>query len=264
MSDWWLRTRFVGMDFASPTDITSALSRVASAHTLLVVSDFDGTLAGFATDASKVPVNHAAIAALRELDGLPNTHSVILSGRHLAGLAEVAGDVGSVRLVGSHGAEGLTLTDAQQALLEHITTELEGLVADVQGAFIEHKPVHRVLHYRMVAPELHEELVTAARALVREGIHLTQGKCIEEFSVLDVTKGTWIAQAREAYQADSVVFLGDDVTDENGMRALGPNDLGIRVGDGETCAHVRVADLAEVEAVLNELLQMRRTVAPGL
>lgn len=251
------------MNFASAADITSALARVANAHTLLVVSDFDGTLAGFSTDAMNVPVNRESIAVLMALNELPHTHSAILSGRHLAGLAQVAGDVGAVELVGSHGAEGIELTAEQSAQLHELTTKLEALVDGIDGAFIEHKPVHRVLHYRKVAPEQHEQLVANARALAAEGIHLTHGKCIEEFSVVDVTKGTWITQARDRYQADAVVFLGDDFTDENGMRALGPNDLGVRVGEGETLAHLRVADLDGVQALLEELLQMRRTVLPA-
>lgn len=249
--------------YSSPADITSALTRVAGAPTLLVVSDFDGTLAGFSTDALHVPVNRESIAALQALGKLPNTHTAILSGRHLAGLAQVAGDVGDIQLVGSHGAEGITLTAEQSEKLEQLTDQLEALVDGIDGAFIEHKPVHRVLHYRKVSPELHEGLVERATALATDGVHLTHGKCIEEFSVLDVTKGTWITQARENYSADAVVFLGDDFTDENGMRALGPNDLGVRVGDGETLAHLRVTDVDAVETFLKELLQMRRTLSPA-
>lgn len=249
--------------YSSPADITSALTEVSRARTLLVVSDFDGTLAGFSTDALNVPVNRNSILSLQELGQLPNTHAAILSGRHLAGLAQVAGDVGSIKLVGSHGAEGLTLTPQQAELLEELTDQLESLVSDIDGAFIEHKPVHRVLHYRKVAPELQDDLVARARALVTEGIHLTHGKCIEEFSVVDVNKGTWISQAREEYSADVIVFLGDDFTDENGMRALGPGDLGVRVGEGDTLAHLRVPDTDAVEQFLTQLIQMRRTVVPS-
>lgn len=251
------------MNYASAADITSSLSRVAGAHTLLVVSDFDGTLAGFSTDAMHVPVNRESIGALMELGKLPGTQTAILSGRHLAGLTQVAGEVGEIELVGSHGAEGIVLTAEQERLLDRVTAELEQLVDGIDGAFIEHKPVHRVLHYRKVAPELQAELVERARALATDGVHLTHGKCIEEFSVVDVTKGTWISQARERYAANAVVFLGDDFTDENGMRALGPHDLGVRVGEGETLAHLRVPDTDAVEALLKELLQRRRTVLPA-
>ncbi|QGU01290.1 Trehalose-6-phosphate phosphatase [Corynebacterium kalinowskii] len=251
------------MTYASAADITSALSRVAAVQTLLVVSDFDGTLAGFSTEALNVPVNRESINALMELGTVAGTHSAILSGRHLAGLQQVAGEVGGIQLVGSHGAEGIELTDSQAALLDSLTAELDALIDGIDGAFIEHKPVHRVLHYRKVSPELHDDLVARARSLEAEGVHVTHGKCIEEFSVVDVTKGTWISQARDRYNADAVVFLGDDFTDENGMRALGPNDLGVRVGEGETLAHLRVPDLEAVEALLKELLQMRRTVLPA-
>lgn len=250
------------MKFASPAVITSALSHVADAPVLLIVSDFDGTLAEFSADALNVPVNRASLAALDQLGKLPGTHAAVLSGRHLEGLRQVAGDTGDLHLAGSHGAEGLSLTPDQQQLLDQLTTGLEALVEGIDGAFIEHKPVHRVLHYRKVAEEQQADLVAAARELVREGVFLTHGKCIEEFSVVDVNKGTWITQARDRFDATSVVLLGDDVTDENGMRALGPKDLGIRVGEGDTLAHLRVPDTDAVQAILEELLQMRRTVVP--
>lgn len=251
------------MNFASAADITSALTLVARAEKLLVVSDFDGTLAGLANDPYQVPVNQTSISALNGLNDLPRTDAVILSGRHREGLQRAAGDVGNLRLVGSHGADGIELTREQQQQLDRLTEQLEALAETALGAFVEYKPVHRVLHYRRVDPVLHEGLVERARALATEGIHLTHGKCIEEFSVLDVTKGTWITNAREEYEATAVVFFGDDVTDENGMRALGPNDLGIRVGEGDTLAHLRITDLEAVAEVLSELLQMRRTVLPA-
>ncbi|MEJ5929015.1 trehalose-phosphatase [Corynebacterium sp. H128] len=251
------------MDFASPQDITTALSRVASAPRLLVVSDFDGTLAGFAPDAYRVPVNRRSITALQQLGALPATTSVILSGRHREGLENVAGDTRGITLVGSHGADGIVLTPEQQKRLDDFTLELAAIVDGVPGAFVEHKPFHRVLHYRAVDQASQGPLVAAARACAFEGIHHTPGKCIEEFSVLEVTKGTWIAQARKDFEADAVVFLGDDVTDENGMRALEPSDLGVRVGDGETQAHIRVPDLQAVEELLTELHQMRATVLPA-
>jgi trehalose 6-phosphate phosphatase len=53
------------------------------------------------------------------------------------------------------------------------------------------------------------------------------------------------------------VFAGDDVTDEDALRALGPADLGVRVGAGETAAAVRVGSPEELAALLQHLADAR-------
>jgi trehalose 6-phosphate phosphatase len=55
-----------------------------------------------------------------------------------------------------------------------------------------------------------------------------------------------------------VLFAGDDVTDEDALRSLGPQDLGVRVGGGETTASLRVDDIAAFVAVLEDVARLRR------
>jgi len=52
------------------------------------------------------------------------------------------------------------------------------------------------------------------------------------------------------------MYLGDDVTDEDGFRALGPDDLTVKIGDGATAARYRVADPAAALAVLLRLADL--------
>ena len=54
----------------------TTLDDLATTPTLLVVSDFDGTLAGFNVDPMNVPVNTTSIAALEKLSTMPNTELV--------------------------------------------------------------------------------------------------------------------------------------------------------------------------------------------
>ncbi len=54
-----------------------------------------------------------------------------------------------------------------------------------------------------------------------------------------------------------MLFAGDDVTDEDALASLGPEDLGIRVGPGPTAATVRVADIAGLAAALRALARRR-------
>jgi trehalose 6-phosphate phosphatase len=52
------------------------------------------------------------------------------------------------------------------------------------------------------------------------------------------------------------MYLGDDRTDEDGFRALGPDDVSVKVGEGETAARHRVADPAGALAVLQQLADL--------
>jgi trehalose 6-phosphate phosphatase len=55
-----------------------------------------------------------------------------------------------------------------------------------------------------------------------------------------------------------VVFIGDDVTDEDAFTALRAEDVGIKVGAGATAAEFRVGDQSEVAGILESFLIVRR------
>jgi trehalose-phosphatase len=68
--------------------------------------------------------------------------------------------------------------------------------------------------------------------------------------VSDRTKGHGLRSLWEALDVDATLFIGDDVTDEDGFAVLGSGDIGIKVGDGVTKASHRVANPQEVIRVL--------------
>jgi trehalose-6-phosphatase len=59
-----------------------------------------------------------------------------------------------------------------------------------------------------------------------------------------------------------VLYLGDDLTDEDAFGALGPNDVGIKVGAGPTRAPYRVPTEQAALDVL-ALLSKRRVLIAG-
>ncbi|MFR9871279.1 trehalose-phosphatase, partial [Corynebacterium striatum] len=230
------------------------LAEVAATEHLAVVSDFDGTLAGFAKAIYEVEPEPRSLAALERLAGLPNTTVAALSGRHLEGLKRVFPLREPVLLGGSHGAESswqdTALTPQMQEHLDRKEAEIRELMERFPGAEIEIKPFQRVLHLRRLElsdPDLAAEAYAAGRALDPAGFPMTAGKSVIEFSATQATKGSWISELRERVGATATVFLGDDVTDEDGFAVLDqPPDLGVKVGEGETLAAHRVPDIAAV------------------
>lgn len=241
------------------------IDALASAEHLAVVSDFDGTLAGFARNAYDVRPEHRSLDALASLAALPHTTAAVLSGRHLDGLKRVCPLREPVLFGGSHGAESSweesSLSPEMKAHLAKKEEELKEIIARHPGAELEVKPFQRVLHLR--ALELQDPDAAAAAyaegaALSADGFPKTEGKCVVEFSATQATKGTWIEKLRQRVGATAVVFLGDDTTDEDGFAVLNqPPDLGVKVGEGATQAALRLPDIAAVTEFLEELASAR-------
>lgn len=241
------------------------IDALASAEHLAVVSDFDGTLAGFARNAYDVRPEQRSLDALACLAALPHTTAAVLSGRHLDGLKRVCPLREPVLFGGSHGAESSweesSLSPEMKAHLAKKEEELKEIIARHPGAKLEVKPFQRVLHLR--ALELQDPDAAAAAyaegaALSADGFPKTEGKCVVEFSATQATKGTWIEKLRQRVGATAVVFLGDDTTDEDGFAVLNqPPDLGVKVGEGATQAALRLPDIAAVTEFLEELASAR-------
>ena len=245
--------------------LPAALAQVARVPTLLVALDFDGVLAPIVADPSTSRPLPGSAAAIRALAELPGTTVVLVSGRALGDLRAVAGFDAPVRLVGSHGGEfddgPLVLTDEQRAAKEALERAARGVVDGEPGVRLEDKPAGVVVHVRGADPAVAERVLDAARAGPARlpGVAATEGKAVLEMAVVQVSKGLAIDTLREQLGADAVLFAGDDVTDETAFARLGPGDVGIKVGDGETAAAYRVATLEDVTGVLEELLAARRS-----
>jgi trehalose 6-phosphate phosphatase len=75
--------------------------------------------------------------------------------------------------------------------------------------------------------------------------------------VVRADKGTALLALRDAVGADAVAYFGDDVTDEHVFALLGPGDVGVKVGQGDTAAAWRVSGPPEVAEALALLARLR-------
>lgn len=254
------------------TDAFAAVPTLAAARRLVVISDFDGTLAGFKVDPRAVQGHPVALDALARLSRLPETTAAVLSGRHLAGLQEVCPLREPVILGGSHGAEtaGFSpeLSDADRAHLDRVEADIRRIMVDFPGADIEIKPFQRVLHLLALHnadPDAAERAYAAGLEIAPGDYPRTPGKMVVEFSATRATKGSWISGLLDSECADAAVFLGDDVTDEHGFAALNARAqdcfLGIKVGAGDTAAPARLSGIEEVARFLAALADARGATA---
>lgn len=249
---------------APAAELREALARLARVPRLLVAVDYDGTLAPIVTDPDAAFPRPESVAVLRELAELPDTTVAVISGRALADLGRLSGlgDDPAVHLVGSHGAEldapGELPPEARHRLAR-LCDALGELVDGRDGVALEVKPASVAVHVRQAAPEVGREVLAAVRAGPASWpqVQVTEGKAVIELAVVRTDKGAALDMLRERAEADAVLFIGDDVTDERAFARLAGPDVGIKVGDGETAAGHRIPDTADVTRVLETLRDER-------
>lgn len=258
---------------AAQLALTPELETRLSGSPLVVMLDVDGTLAPIVArpeDATIAPVTRAV---LEKLVAMPNVHVVLVSGRAARdayGIVQVKG----VWTIGNHGFEvvspdGEVETDPdladQSAAIAQAARELEPIVSAVTGARLENKRWTLSVHYRLAArdavPPLRAEVERVALGL---RLRMTDGKEIVEVRpVAHIHKGTAVIMLGERLHAfdenASIVFAGDDRTDEDAFRSLrarSPRAVTIRVdesGEDTTAAEIRVRDPAAMHDFLEWL-----------
>ncbi len=223
--------------------------------------DFDGTLAPLAARPQDVAVADWVVPTLDGLRRSLEGALAIVSGRPLTAIDAFLQPL-VLAGAGCHGAEQ---RHASGHVERHeapppagVAARARELAARYGGLMVEFKPSGLALHYRQ-SPELEslcrEQLAQAlaeapGAALVWE---LIDGHCVVELKQRAVSKGfavrAYLAEAPFAGRLP--VFVGDDVTDEDGILAVqAAGGFGIRVGPGRSQARYRLADTDAVAAWL--------------
>jgi trehalose 6-phosphate phosphatase len=237
-------------------DLDRALVHLASRRPLLLASDYDGVLSRLVGDPSAAVPEPGVAEALARLAAVDGVTVAMVSGRGVRDLQSTSGFTGDLRWVGSHGAEldgPLTgeLADRRDALVRR----LDPAVGRVPGARLEVKPASVAVHVREVPDRLAAvALLEDVDALADPSLTKKPGKEVLELAVTDADKGTALRRLRAETGAAGALYLGDDVTDEDGFRALDADDVTVKVGKGDTSARYRVADVPGALAVLDRLV----------
>ena len=240
---------------------------------LVVMLDVDGTLAPIVSRPEDAAVPDETRAAVAVLAARAHTTVVLVSGR-AAGDARRIVAVSNVWVIGNHGAEtvapdGDETVDPQvapyEAAMAQARSTLRSLLAPVRGAFVEDKRWTLSVHYRLVDPNVVPRVQSTATRVARDlGLRVHEGKMVHEVRPpVRVDKGTAVfalATRLGGLAADaSLVFAGDDRTDEDAFRVLrhrAPRAVTVRVTEGptaETVAEFTVADPPAMRAFLEEL-----------
>ena len=222
--------------------------------------DFDGTLVPFAPEPDAIVVPDFLPDLLVDLSGALGGALALVSGRSIESIDR---HIGRRELIvaGEHGAQWRSSGGQVQALATaDFSEELQQTVqrfGETDGVLVETKAAGFAVHTRR-APSQRNAVDRFMRELVagRKDLELVAGKAVCELRSVNVSKAVAIEtmMQRQPFQGRHPVFVGDDVTDEDGFRAVAAmGGVGVKIGDGDTIAPVRLESVSEVHRWLQEV-----------
>ncbi len=199
--------------------------------------DFDGTLVEIAPRPGDIHVPVWLAADLHKLRDRLDGRLALVSGRALDDLATHLGEV-EIHRAGSHGAsrflsDGTRLGEEPRGLAVTSVAELR-TYADENGLFYETKAHGGALHFRGQPEKGDATLAFAEAFAASRDLCVTSGKGVVELVRPGATKAAAVGAFMEIspFAGATPVFIGDDVTDEDGFAGVGKHGgFGIAVGE---------------------------------
>ncbi|WMT86053.1 trehalose-phosphatase [Pelagibacterium sp. 26DY04] len=247
-------------------DTVSAILSESTGPVALLV-DFDGTLVEIAASPDAVVVPPDLPERLQSLHSVLDGAFAVVTGRTIDAIDGFLPSQ-EFAITGGHGAERRILGQRETAdpkILEDaaaITSRLTNTLGGEPGILIEPKPTGVAIHYR-AAPEK-EALARAALTRALGGyndFHAISGKKVIEARPQWANKGAAIEGLMQVkpFAGRTPVFIGDDVTDEDGFAAADRlGGFGIRIGEGETRARFTLPDIAHLFTYFDALIERER------
>ena len=228
------------------------LEQTQKAKHILLMADFDGTLAPIVDKPELASLPKETRQLLLDLANQQNLTVGIISGRSLIDLKEKI-NLNGIVYAGNHGLEvegqGLNYTNSvaeeTKPLFRIIHQILTKTLKPIKGVLIEDKGFSLSVHYRLVendrAKDIEKMIEQAISCAATRGIFkVTRGKKVFEIRpATDWNKGKAIQFLMKKIGKKGrrsgllPIYLGDDLTDEDGFETIAKYGQGISVYIGE-------------------------------
>jgi trehalose 6-phosphate phosphatase len=225
---------------------------------VLLAFDYDGTLAPLVTAPHLARMRTSTRRLLIRASKL--YPCVVISGRAQGDAFGRLRGIEICRVVGNHGAEPSREAEAIRRRARRWLPVLTARLARRQGVFVEDKGLSVSVHYRQA-----RERATARRAILDvvhslSDVRIVGGKLVVNLLVPDAPhKGLALERERVRFACDTVVYVGDDETDEDVFQLDRPGRLlSIRVGRKRaSAAPYYIRTQAEIDRLLDALIALR-------
>lgn len=236
-----------------PTLVSAATLSPLSNWALFL--DVDGTLLPIAKTPEGVTRSEAICQLLSRLLSQLDGAVAVISGRTIENLDQLFAPL-ILPAAGLHGLEHRDAKGRLQVLgeaeaLDHLRVPLTEFASTHGGLLLEDKGRALALHYRL-APDQETNARQLIESLVcsEPDLKLIHGKMVLEVKPRHADKGSAVLafMAEPPFRNRIPVFVGDDVTDEDGFRVVNKlNGLSIHAGVSEaTAARYRLVDVDQV------------------
>ena len=198
----------------------SPVARIQPGEVILV-TDFDGTLAEVVQDPAAARARPEALEALEQLVRLL-ADVIVLSSRTPAQLENLV-PMSGVRLIGD---SGLAIPrKAQKEALDHFNADVSRLLERIPGAWLEVKPASTAVHFRNT--DLSGEQMISLLQPLLDGARLEAavGRKVIEVHAPKAGKGSALAALLPGEDPGGVVCFGDDENDRSMFEYISSLDI---------------------------------------
>ena len=217
--------------------------------------DVDGTLLEFCNNPDDVYPGVELNLILKSLSSLLKGALALVTGRRVLEIDRIFHPL-QLPVGGQHGlehrdAEGNFKLVKNLKFPENIRSQIQCFGEIYPECAIEDKSLTMAIHYRR-APKLEEKVLKFVNKLIEgeKHFHAISGNMVIEIKPLGVDKGQSIAlfMENEPFVDKLPIFIGDDVTDEDGFRYINANN-GISIKVGTRTSSLAGYNLNNVNAV---------------
>jgi trehalose 6-phosphate phosphatase len=245
--------------FDDPNELAGHIA--AQPKPLVIGLDVDGVLAPIVAHADDARLSDGIGELLDQLETIGGVTVAVVSGRSLTGLEQFCFPA-ALTVIGGHGGEvrgepGPALDGAEQRRYDLLGDLAERAASEAgRGAWVENKPMSVVLHIREAEPDSGRRALEslAAEAADVPGVKATPGNEVLELFARPASKARAMEILRDHHRPATIVYVGDDKTDEDAFAALRPADVAIKVGAGPTAASRCLRDPGAVVAWLRAIV----------
>jgi trehalose 6-phosphate phosphatase len=234
---------------------------------VVLVTDFDGTLADIVPDPAQTVARPEALQALSRLVRLVADVIVLSSRTHqqLEALVPISG----VRLIGD---SGLAIPrHAHREALERFNSDVAVLLEGIPGAWLEVKPASSAVHFRSTNMSGNEMLAFLQPLIEGRPLAAYLGRKVMEVHAPKAGKGSALAALLPGQDPGGVVCFGDDENDRSMFEYVSSMDIPhmcVGVSSPEAPAHLFdhcdlvVSGPEEAAAFLNEIVDWAEANSP--